>query len=253
MAKIVTDDKHYRNIAEAIRENGLSVETMVGKTRPDEMAGKVYKVAAENFDNGVIHGYDDGYSEGLQEGYDEGEAFGHAIGYNNGKLDGETGLLTGLQGCNEFVNEDITFIAPYVLAAKNDIEVIRLPSLKESLGGSVFRECEKLREVYLPKYASDSNGYMFAACPALEYVDFGSPVCVSRYAFRNCTALKTIVLRRTDKIVSLSNPNALEGVSGVTIYVPSEVIGKYKGATNWAGLVSASKVTFADLKGSGYE
>lgn len=173
------------------------------------------------------------------------------IGYSNGRIDEETAFLEGLPGCKE-IDADVSSIAPYALAGKSGLETIRLTSLKTSLGGSAFRECEQLKEVHLPKYASDSNGYFFAKCGKLAFVDFGSPACVSRYAFQDCAALKTIILRKNG-VVPLNNSNAFSGVSGVTIYVPSEVIGKYKGAANWAGLVSAGKVTFAELKGSGYE
>lgn len=86
MAIVTTDDKHYKAIADAIREKNPVPD--IGTMRPDEMASNIAQIASRNFDAGATKGYGDGYSQGEAKGYAEGKESGRAEGYTEGKADG---------------------------------------------------------------------------------------------------------------------------------------------------------------------
>jgi hypothetical protein len=68
MAIVTTDDKHYHDIAEALRAGAPIMRGL----KPEEMAGFVYSVA--EFRQAM--GRDEGYSNGRANGYIEGKADG---------------------------------------------------------------------------------------------------------------------------------------------------------------------------------
>ena len=65
---------------------------------------------------------------------------------------------------------------------------------------------------------------------------------IGTYCFTGCSNLKNIVLFKTGGIVSLSNTNAFNSTpiaaagSGVTLWVPSDLISSYATASNWSTL-----------------
>lgn len=123
----------------------------------------------------------------------------------------------------------------------------------------VFRECENLTEVNLPKlsYVSD---YAFAYSSALTEVNLPSATIIDTYAFYTCesltkvdlgnaekiyteafsqTELDTLILRKTDAICQL--PGGVSAFAGTPIsngtgyiYVPSALIEEYKANTQWS-------------------
>lgn len=99
-----------------------------------------------------------------------------------------------------------------------------------------------------------------SACQQLEFCDIGSTTGIAAYAFTNCYALETLVLRKTDAVCTLANVNAflntpMSGYNNLTgkVYVPSALIESYKTATNWKPLYDAGTVTFVAIEGSDYE
>ena len=82
MAIVITDNKHYKAIADKIRERtNQSVEEL--QLRPEEMAEGVDGV----FLYGVSAGYENGYTEGYENGKAEGGNTEEA--YNQGVADGK--------------------------------------------------------------------------------------------------------------------------------------------------------------------
>ena len=100
-----------------------------------------------------------------------------------------------------------------------DFEDSTIPELKNSITTYIdlnaFIRCRYLRLVDLPN---------------LEYIGAG--------AFAYCGSLFTVILRRSDKIVTLANSNAFEnsliynGGQGF-IYVPASMVDAYKADANW--------------------
>lgn len=80
MATVITDDKHYKGIAEKIREMAESEAVY----KPDEMAAGVEAVHAKAYENG----HTDGYTEGDLIGSEKGYKNGYTNGYNAGTADG---------------------------------------------------------------------------------------------------------------------------------------------------------------------
>ena len=121
-----------------------------------------------------------------------------------------------------------------------------------------FYQCKSLKKIVLPGLSDTIESSGCASCSALELFDmYGATIGSS--AFRNCSNLKTLIIRRTDKTVSLtatscfsSTPFASNG-SGGTVYVPSALIGAYQTASNWSALYEGGKCAFVAIEGSQYE
>ncbi len=67
MALVVTDDKHYKNIANMIRENS---DNNVLSVKPEQMASAIQEVADYKESLGLEQGRQEGYQEGKQAEYD---------------------------------------------------------------------------------------------------------------------------------------------------------------------------------------
>ncbi len=68
MAIVTTDDKHYRDIAEALRIPVGATD----KIKPEEMAERIGKVGEQLYHMGESTGYGIGYNDGKDEGVEEG-------------------------------------------------------------------------------------------------------------------------------------------------------------------------------------
>ena len=156
-----------------------------------------------------------------------------AEGFGQGGTDRSAELING--DITEFENADVTNVRTYG-----------------------FYQCKKLTKIVLPNLRGTIEPSGCAFCSALELFDmYGATIGTS--AFRSCTALKTIVIRRTDKPASLtaasaftSTPLASNGAGG-TVYVPAALIEAYKTTSNWSALYDGGKCTFAAIEGSQYE
>ena len=96
MAIVKTDNKHYKDIANQIRDYSFTNNTY----KPEEMAQGVKTVASAQYNDGHYYGYQEGeeqgYYDGFDMGYNEGEAIGYMEGRNSGLEDGrEEGRLQG--------------------------------------------------------------------------------------------------------------------------------------------------------------
>ena len=78
----------------------------------------------------------------------------------------------------------------------------------------------------------------FHSCTKLTSAIFPTATKVYNLAFYGCAVLKTLVLRKSDSICTLSNANAFNATpikSGTGyIYVPASLIETYKTATHWS-------------------
>ena len=85
MAKVATDDKHYKAIADTIREfYGIPDDVY----RPSDMANGVRLVADEQYGKGETAGYNFGYQMGNEDGFSEGYQEGHDEGFTVGEQSG---------------------------------------------------------------------------------------------------------------------------------------------------------------------
>lgn len=80
MATVTTDDKHYKDIANVIRENGGPRKQIT----PAAMANCIHDACTNKYDSGFTDGESFGYSEGYPNGYETGKQEGRNQGYDEG-------------------------------------------------------------------------------------------------------------------------------------------------------------------------
>lgn len=136
------------------------------------------------------------------------------------------------------------------------ITSISFPALTTLTTGYNFRNC-RFTSIALPSFTGATLVRSFGDCSALVTADLGAATSLHNQLFINCSALRTIILRKTDSIATLGayNANCLGGIynnpTASTIYVPSALISTYESASNWASAKTAG-VTFEAIEGSAY-
>lgn len=131
-------------------------------------------------------------------------------------------------------------------------------------GQHMFDGCTSLQVAVMPYgHAADTGGAMngsgFNGCGKLTIADLGSISKVHTYEFNGCGALKTLIIRRSTAVPTLSNINAFNtspfasGKSGGTLYVPQALIESYQAATNWSTILGYTNNQILPLEGSEYE
>lgn len=143
---------------------------------------------------------------------------------------------------------------------------VNLPSLT-ALGSQGFSNCPYLTSVYMPSLSGIVVA-PFESCIRLPAVDFASGVnYLAGNVVNGCTALETIILRRTLVVVlqnannAFNNTRFASGGSGGTIYIPKVLYdhlgdgtsSDYKSATNWSTIDGYGTITWAAIEGSQYE
>ena len=107
---------------------------------------------------------------------------------------------------------------------------------------NAFYSCKKLTSINLPVCTS-INGNAFRNCVSLTSIDL--PVCasISGTVFTGCSSLTTLIIR-TSSVCTFSSTTALTNTPIETsstegfIYVPDDLVGSYKTATNWSTYAS---------------
>lgn len=149
-----------------------------------------------------------------------------------------------------------------ITGAFESITTLTYAKLTNPLTGTVaisyaFRGCTNLVECYLP-YATTSIDRTCNGCTKLQIFDGGSGNITNANSFQNCSALRTLILRKTDAVQTLNawSANCLGGIysnpTESTVYVPQALISSYQSASNWSAAYSAG-VTFTAIEGSQYE
>lgn len=168
-------------------------------------------------------------------------AFRYSYDGTNGRIEPtDFPLLTGINGVFEDTN--------VVYAKMTSVTGTALYA---------FRNCKKLVELHLPN-ATGNIDRTALGCTALQIADCGTGNISNGTSFQNCTALRTLILRKTGSIQTLNawSANCMGGIynnpAQSTIYVPQALISTYQTATNWSSAYSAG-VTFAKIEGSIYE
>lgn len=135
------------------------------------------------------------------------------------------------------------------------------------LNQNSFRESKYLTEAKFPALTTQhATGYSFYGCTRLAVVDWG--LCnIPNNTFVNCSALKTLILRKTTGIQTCASTDVFKGTpfkSGGTcgtIYIPEVLYNHlgdgteldYKASTNWSTYDGYGTITWAKLEGSAYE
>lgn len=160
-------------------------------------------------------------------------------------------------GITSFNAPKVTSIGGYAFYNVVNLTSINFPEMT-TVGGYGFRQCRKITKAMFPKLTS-VGAYGFSRCNVLAVVDLGLIGNIGSSVFAEDDNLKTIILRKSDAIVTLGAVNAFSstpfasGKSGGTVYVPQALIEQYQTATNWATLYAGGTCTFQPLEGSIYE
>lgn len=169
------------------------------------------------------------------EGYDGlGQVTVNVAGSTNTESEEVAALLSNTMTVLD--NILITSLRQRACQNATKLATVNLPNVT-SLGAYAFYQCTGLVTVTLPKLTSISTQTWYM-CQKLEYADCGQLGNITAQTFNACAALKTLILRKTSGICTLSNANGVSG-SGIGkgtgyVYVPSALIDTYKTATNWS-------------------
>ena len=107
---------------------------------------------------------------------------------------------------------------------------VQFPKLERE---TFFRDCLSLKEVSFPSYVGRFG--TFWGCKSLVKADGGKASELGQFAFYQ-TALKTLILRKTDGICTMPYAGTVGG--GVKVYVPSALVEEYKAASNWSAIAN---------------
>jgi hypothetical protein len=128
----------------------------------------------------------------------------------------------------------------------------------ESASNFCFRECANIKGFTFPALTSIGVS-TFYGCISLEIIDFHKLSEITQYAFSGDYNLRTLVLRKSDSICTLSDISAFDKTpfasngTGGTVYCPQVLIETYQNATNWSTLYAAGTCNFVAIEGSEYE
>lgn len=144
---------------------------------------------------------------------------------------------------------------------------VNLTAKGKFMGTNQYTGCTNMVTWKAPNHGLSSTGVemnnvqmgngMFRGCSNLTAVDYGHANAMFANTFNGCTALRTLVIRRSTVCQAQTwNANNFGGLfnnpTDSTIYVPQALISSYQTATNWSSAYSAG-VTFAPIDGSEYE
>ena len=135
-----------------------------------------------------------------------------------------------------------------------------------NINNYVFQGCSNLQTAKFPYLTGNIMIYAFDGCSSLTLVDGGQTPTIISNAFKNCSALNVIIIRRAN-ITSLQNINAFDGTpfanggTGGEIYIPEALYNHlgdnsssdYKAASNWSTLNAYNTITWKKIEGSIYE
>lgn len=218
MADYIIDGAILTDIADAIREQTGETELIV----PENMSGKVtegYVSALEAIPHNTISGKVELRGNSIKAG-----TFWNAT------------KITAVDAPNA------TSIGDYAFRGCSALKEINAPNAM-SLGDRSISICQNITRVEFPEL-TEVPGYAFYGDYALTYADFPKVGSIGANAFYRC-ALKTLILRKADAIVTLAATSAFTG-SGIAngtgfVYVPDDLVEQYKVATNWSTYASQIK------------
>lgn len=153
---------------------------------------------------------------------------------SNGKKDIFYSILD--RSIERFEDNEIKEIGLYGLSHCSNLTTVIVPNI-EIFGTYSLTFNRSLRQVYAPQLKEAGTG-CFYECSSLEALDFTSLNKIVNQTFKNCTILKSLIIRNTEAVCVLVGINSFEEtpIANGTgfIYVPSSLLSAYQTATNWS-------------------
>ena len=138
-----------------------------------------------------------------------------------------------------FTDDELMAIVEYSFYRCKELQEVSLPLITE-IPGSAFSNCSSLTNVKVPK-ATSIRSSAFSNCSSLTNVKVPKATSIGSSAFSNCSSLSSLIvgteLEDETAICTLGNMDALPSSIGA-IYVPYNLMVKYKTATNWSAFAS---------------
>lgn len=174
--------------------------------------------------------------------------------------------VTTMRGTYPFHTSELqSFSAPYATVAAGKILCgcqkltdVSLPQLQDIVVDQ-FIENTKVQRLTFPSLSRGIYCNSIRMNNLLEVIDAGQCSNIGGSAFYLCTALNTLILRKSDSICTIEGVNVFVGTpfanggAGGEIYVPSALIDTYKAAAQWSILDGYGTVTWKAIEGSIYE
>lgn len=163
-------------------------------------------------------------------------------------------------GCVNLTNvgvDSVTSLGNYAFANCTKLGVLHFKALTSSLPGNnyIFSGAGKIDQtiIVLPRITSIGSR-MFRYAQLLK-ADLGPGVSAigadSFYSNTGGVICQTLILRRTEDVVSASTVEAINGLRDV--YVPQALMSDYTNASNWSTKISAGIITLHAIEGSIYQ
>lgn len=191
MSYIITDDKHYKDIANSIRSKMQTDREYY----PDDMALAIDNIpsSADGTDNPITGIY---FLNPNDNGNPTKAKISGWVNPNGGFPSIFTlGNVKLFIKQVEFLNCNFVTIANDMFSGCSSLTTINLPSSLTSIGQSAFNGCSSLTTVNLPSDVESIGAQAFANCSSLTDIKLPDSVkSIDRGAFSNCSSLKTVNL-----------------------------------------------------------
>lgn len=195
MSYIITNNKHYKNIANAIRSK-LRVET---KYTPEEMASAIGNIpsSADGTNDPVAGIYFTDPDEnrnvtavkmvGLKR-----DSMPYVFDFNN---------VRAYVKKVEFINCHFNNIPDNTFSACSSLEEAPIPEGVITIGNRSYERCKSIKSIKIPSSVREIRGYAFSYADSLISIDLGNVVTLDAFAFASCTQLTDIFFPNTLKSV----------------------------------------------------
>ena len=134
------------------------------------------------------------------------------------------------------IPDGVTSIGDSVFSNCSSLSNITIPNSVTSIGSGVFSNCYSLPNITIPDGVTSIESYAFGNCYSLSNITIPNSVTsIGGNAFKNCYGMKYYDFTALTAIPTLSNANAIPGISAdCEIRVPASLAEQWKAATNWA-------------------
>lgn len=139
----------------------------------------------------------------------------------------EDGLITG--NIKSYYNDRVVTLRSRAFAYFTNLEKVHLPNITV-VNTYSFQACSKLKKAKFENATSVMES--FSGCSALEIVYLPKVANITARSFYDTTALKALIIEKTDGVCTLANINAFNnsGIAKQTgyVYVPDNLVSSYK-------------------------
>lgn len=114
---------------------------------------------------------------------------------------------------------------------------LEIPNSVTIINNYAFNSCSRLTSVKFPSGVTYIGASSFSNCSGLTSIDIPSNIYyIESMAFQGCSGLTSVIIRNPTPPTLGST--AFNNTNNCPIYVPSESVEAYKGATNWSSYAS---------------